>query len=453
MNEFRHFSDGAFVYRFLSQTAITEKAHKAGSQRKDPLRKVSKNKASKSKKFPSKQYQQLRNVIQDLHKDLEQQKEKIQNVSGSKANDVSAHLKLAIFQKDPAKLQLFQAQEFTQLDNNRLTALFYAVSEKWWSGVDHIVHHAPESLNIRNGENKTGSMFALHRKTADFTKLAIHMINNSHTDCTLADSCGNSYPILLADTLQFEPQTRVQSNYLTGEALISALTRGAVLSATNSYGANLFHVLATKMAVEIGERIIELTTEDQRSTVINLMQARLENKTPVRIALDGKGSDYRTAKFLFAFLKKGMGVNVVEGQLDIFSRAILNKKFRTAEVCSKFYISARPEVLFKAILTILNVNAKIVQLLAASSLPAKIKLLHEKIKCMITTLFGYAALESNLTNVSNLLTTDTIESCYKLEQEVRKHLGVTNAKIIAASLSIADILTVPVPPSSREDFG
>ena len=72
---------------------------------------------------------------------------------------------------------------------------------------------------------------------------------------------------------------------------------------------------------------------------------------------------------------------------------------------------------------------------------------------MISTLFGYATLESNLTNVSNLLTANTVESCYKLEQEVRKHLGVSNAKIIAASLSIADILTVPIPPSSREDFG
>ena len=253
--------------------------------------------------------------------------------------------------------------------------------------------------------------------------------------------------------MQFEPQARVQANYLTGETLISSLTRGAPLSATNSFGANLFHVLATKMAAELSERITELTTEDQRPTIVNLMQARFETKTPVRIALDGKGSDLRTAKFLFAFLKKGMEVNVVEGQLDIFSRAILNKKFRTAEICSKFYISARPEVLFKAILTILNVNAKIVQLLSTTTLPAKVKTLHEKIKSMISTLFGYAALESNLTNVSDLLTANTIESCYKLEQEVRKHLGVSNAKIIAASLSIADILTVPIPPSSREDFG
>ena len=143
-------------------------------------------------------------------------------------------------------------------------------------------------------------------------------------------------------------------------------------------------------------------------------------------------------------------MNGIEGQLDMFSRAILNKKFRTAEVCTKFYFSARADILYKSILTLLNVNAKLVQLLSATELPAKTKILHGKVRVMLSTLFGYASLETTFTNISTLLETNNIESCYKLEQEVRKVLGIANAKIFVASLSISDILTVNFPPSREE---
>ena len=457
MNEFRLLQDGGFVYRFVSKelnnnsTFTNSPTNVANHQSRDPLRRISNIKPLKNKKTIHKSCKLSDRTIRSVCKQMKESNTQDKQPSpGYNEDERIAHLQLSILQMDLEKLRGFTSKELMLADSTKSNSLFHAVNKKWQTGIDHIIHHAPEALNAKNDENKTPPMLALHKQTSEFIRLAILMLNSPFSDCTLADTSGNSYPILLANTLKFEPQVRVQANYSTGEALISTLTRGARLSATNSCGANLFHVLANKMAVELSERIIDLVNDDQKSMLISLMQAKAEQKTPVRIALDGKASDGRTARFIFAFLRKGIEVNGIEGQLDMFSRAILNKKFRTAEVCTKFYFSARADILYKSILTLLNVNAKLVQLLSATELPAKTKILHGKVRVMLSTLFGYASLETTFTNISTLLETNNIESCYKLEQEVRKVLGIANAKTFVASLSISDILTVNFPPSREE---